>query len=333
MSQTSEKYQTISLESAYQAAHQSAIAVERGRLGTLKFTGKSRLDLINRMSTQKVIDLQSGEGTATILTTDIGRIVDRLILYATKDSVYCLTSEENGQNVADYLRRFVFYMDDFQVEDLSEETAIFAVYGPQAQSLLTGLFGDTVALPLHHWTSVEAEDTTIYIHRTDPIAGDGYFIMGQEQDRGMIWELLVDAGITPAGEETFEYLRIESAQPRFGHELTDNYIPLEANLWSDVSFTKGCYTGQEIIARMESRGRLAKRMVTLSAKEPLEAGEELRVDGKKAGTITSAAGGPAGHLALGFIKTSFLGEGKEPKDNLQLKSGEISVEIDTRRDK
>jgi aminomethyltransferase len=146
----------------------------------------------------------------------------------------------------------------------------------------------------------------------------------------MIWELLVNAGITPAGEEAFEYLRIESAQPRFGHELTNDYIPLEANLWSDVSFTKGCYTGQEIIARMESRGRLAKKMVSLTAEEALEAGEELRVDGKKAGTITSAAGGPAGHLALGFIKTAFLGEGDDQMESLQLKAGEITVEIDTR---
>jgi folate-binding protein YgfZ len=332
MNLTDEKYQAISLEAAYQAAHQSAIVVDRSQLGMLKFTGESRLDLINRMSTQKVLDLQSGEGKATVLTSDIGRIIDRLILYAASDSVYCLTSEDNGQNIADYLRRFVFYMDDFQVEDLSEETAIFAVYGSQAQPLLTGLFGEAVALPLHHWTNINVEGSPIYIHRTDPVAGDGYFIMGQEQDKGMIWELLVNAGIEPVDEEAFEYLRIESAQPRFGHELTADYIPLEANLWPDVSFNKGCYTGQEIIARMESRGRLAKRMVSLRAEELLEVGEELQVDGKKAGSITSAAGGPVGFLGLGFIKTAFLDEGNGRKENIQLKSGEITVEIDARRE-
>lgn len=321
------RFQTASLESAYRAAHHSAVVVDRSQLGMLKFTGETRLDLINRMSTQKVIGLQSGEGTATILTTDIGRIIDRLILYADSSSVYCLTSEGNGQNIADYLRRFVFFMDDFHVEDLSEKTAIFAVYGLQVQSLLTELFGEGLPLPLHHWTTFDVAGTIIYVHRTDPIAGDGYFIMGQEQDKEEIWEHLVNAGMTPAGEEAFEYLRIESAQPRFGHELTTDYIPLEANLWSDVSFKKGCYTGQEIIARMESRGRLAKKMVSLRAIEPLQVGEELLVDGKIAGTITSAAGGPSGHLALGFVKTSFLGERNDKEESLQLKSGDISVEL------
>lgn len=324
--------QTVSLESAYRAAHHSAIVVDRSQLSMLKLTGESRLDLINRMSTQNVLDLQSGEGKATILTTEIGRIIDRLILYANSSSVYCLTSEGNGQNITDYLRRFVFYMDDFHVEDLSEKTAIFAVYGPQAQPLLTELFGEDVALPLHHWTTFDMAGTTVYIHRTDPIAGDGYFIMCQEQDKEVTWESLVEAGITPADEEAFEYLRIESGQPRFGHELTTDYIPLEANLWSDVSFNKGCYTGQEIIARMESRGRLAKRMVSLKATEPLPVGEELLVDGKKAGTITSSAGGPGGNLALGFVKTAFLGEGNDDEKSLQLKSGDVRVEIDVRRD-
>ena len=319
--------QTVSLESAYRAAHHSAIVVDRSQLGMLKLTGETRLDLINRMSTQKVLDLQSGEGIATILTTEIGRIIDRLILYADSSSVYCLTSEGNGQNIADYLRRFVFYMDDFHIEDLSEKTTIFAVYGPQAQALLTEMFGKEVALPLHHWTTFDMAGTIVYLHRTDPIAGDGYFIMCQEQDKVMSWESLVKAGITPAGEEAFEYLRIESAQPRFGHELTADYIPLEANLWADVSFTKGCYTGQEIIARMESRGRLAKRMVSLKATETLPAGEELLVDGKRAGTITSAAGGPSGNLGLGFVKTAFLGEGNDDEKSLQLKSGDVRVEL------
>ena len=120
--------QTVTLEEAVNAAATSAIVVDRSNLGMLQFTGKSRLDLINRMSTQAVNNLTSGQGAATILTTDIARIIDRIILYASSDSVYCLTGENNGDFIARYLMRFVFFNDDFHIQDLSQKTAIFGVY-------------------------------------------------------------------------------------------------------------------------------------------------------------------------------------------------------------
>ena len=106
--------------------------------------------------------------------------------------------------------------------------------------------------------------------------------------------------------ETFDALRIADGMPRFGSEITSDYIPLEANLWDDVSFTKGCYIGQEIIARMESRGRMAKKLVQLEAEAPLNAGDRVTANGKNGGTITSAATIGATTYALGYIKTSVL---------------------------
>jgi aminomethyltransferase len=308
---------------AQEAAQTTAVIVDRSDLGLLKFSGDTRLDLLNRMSTQSVIDLKSGEGAATVLTTDIGRIIDRLILYASSDTVYCLTGENNAENIAAYLNRFVFFMDDFQVEDLSAETAVFAIYGRRAANALSALFAETIDLPLHHWRQLDLNGRTVYLHRTDPVAGGGYFIMCQIADRDPVWQALVAGGLAPVEESGFEYLRIESGQPRFGHELTEEYIPLEANLWADVSFNKGCYTGQEIIARMESRGRLAKKLVRLRPATPLEAGAELSAAGKKAGLITSAADGPEGPVALGYVKTALLDA------NTSLTAGPIRVEIES----
>jgi aminomethyltransferase len=153
---------------------------------------------------------------------------------------------------------------------------------------------------------------TAYLHRTDPIAGDGYFVMGQMADKEALRQLLTDAVIRPVDEATFDYLRIEAGLPRFGRELTLDYIPLEANLWADVSFAKGCYTGQEIIARMESRGRLAKRLVRLQAAGPVAAGTSIMADGKEVGKVTSAAVGPEGTAALGYVKTGIL-DSAEPR--------------------
>ncbi len=307
---------------AYEAAHQSAVLVDRSNLGVLRFTGETRLDLINRMSTQKVNDLQPGQGAATVLTTDIGRMLDRLLLFADSDSVLCLTGEDNGDSIARYLMRFVFFMDDFQVADLSAETAVLGVYGAQAQTMLAASLDQPLDLARHHWQEHSLEGIPLSLHHTDPVAGDGYLVICHQDDGQAVWSGLAAGGLTPAGEGTFDYLRIESGQPRFGHELTLDYIPLEAGLWSDVSFNKGCYTGQEIIARMESRGRLAKRLVRLQSASLLEMGANLTADGKQAGTITSVSDGPRGPLALGYVKTSFLED-----DSPDLFAGDVPVRV------
>ncbi|HEX6384481.1 MAG TPA: glycine cleavage T C-terminal barrel domain-containing protein [Anaerolineae bacterium] len=290
----------------YEAAHEAAILVDRSDVGVLVFRGETRLDLIDRMSTQKVKHLRPGEGAATILTTDIGRMIDRIILYVDTDKVYAFSGEHNSDNVARYLMRFVFFNDDFHIQDISSEMAILGVYGPEAREMLAAAGLPEEDLPLHHWRPVEMAGVTASLHRTDPLNGDGYLVMCQAADKEALWQHLVGSGLVVAGEDAFEFLRIEAGRPRFGHEIGNDYIPLEANLWDDVSFNKGCYIGQEIIARMESRGRIAKKLVKLRPTEPVEVGAEITADGRKAGTVTSAAIGPHGPVALGYVKTAAL---------------------------
>jgi aminomethyltransferase len=149
------------------------------------------------------------------------------------------------------------------------------------------------------------------IFRADPIAGDGYYLLIEPKNAAQLLTLLSIGGFTPIDEEAYDYLRIEAGRPRFGRELTLDYIPLEAGLWDDVSFSKGCYTGQEIIARMESRGKLAKRLARLRPASPVAAGAEIVANGRPVGTITSAADGPGGPVALGYVKTGVLDEGAD----------------------
>ncbi len=311
----------LNIEEAYQSAHEGAILVDRSDLGMLNFTGETRLDLINRMSTQNVNDLRNHQGAATVLTTDIGRIIDRLILYAGEKTVYCLTGENNSENIAQYLMRFVFFMDDFQVDDLSDRTEIYALYGQRSTEIASELFGHLPDLPLHHWLPIEIGGITAYLHRTDPIAGGGFFLSWESADGPLVTDHFKAVGLSPVAETAYDYLRIESGLPRFGQELTTDYIPLETGLWPDVSFNKGCYTGQEIIARMESRGRLAKRLVRLQLPDLVERGTELTSSGKSAGSITSIKNGPAGVLALGYVKTSVL------KNGNQLFAGDVPVDL------
>jgi aminomethyltransferase len=310
MTMTSIETET-SLAGVYRHAHESAVLVDRGALGLLQLTGASCLDLINRMSTQAVKNLKDGEGAATVLTTDIGRIIDRVILYAFDDRALLLTGEGHADDLARYLMRNIFFNDDVQVKDLSAETIVWGVYGLGAGGMLSTAGFPEVDIPLHHWRRAKIGSATAYVHRTDPVAGDGYYVTANTSDREAIVGKLLAAGLMPIDEAAYDYLRIEAGQPRFGRELTLDYIPLEAGLWDDVSFHKGCYIGQEIIARMESRGKLAKRLVRLRPAAPLAPGAEISSARRVVGTITSAADGPAGPVALGYVKTSALDEGAE----------------------
>jgi aminomethyltransferase len=286
------------------------------------------------MSTQAVKELQEWQGAATVLTTEIGRIIDRVVLYASDDRVLMLTGEGHADALVKYLRRNVFYNDDLQVTRL-DGLLLLGVYGPRAGKMLAEVGLETEALPLHHWRvssipiinaqlapidpggglpraqKIEAFELFCMIFRADPIAGDGYYLLIEPKNAAQLLTLLSIGGFTPIDEEAYDTLRIEAGRPRFGRELTLDYIPLEAGLWDDVSFSKGCYTGQEIIARMESRGKLAKRLVRLRPASPVAAGAEIVANGRPVGTITSAADGPGGPVALGYVKTGVLDEGAD----------------------
>lgn len=298
------------------------LLVDRSDLGVLRVTGAARLDLINRMSTQDLRGLGAGMGTATVLTTDIGRIIDRLLLCVDTDAVTVITGEHNGDNIARYLMRFVFFNDDFHLQDQSATTFVWAVYGPESAAVLAAANLHGESLSRHHWCSGVIDDNAVILQRSDPVNGDGFLIWGALENQAAVGVALQQAGCELISAETFDAVRIAAGLPRFGRELTNAYIPLEANLWDDVSFSKGCYTGQEIIARMESRGQLAKKLVHLRADEPIEVGEIVSAEGKRAGSITSAAHIDTVTYALGYVKTNVLSD-----PNTRLFAGETPLTL------
>ena len=288
---------------------QQTVAVWR-LMGLLEIKGKSKLDLLDRMSTNLVRLLQPGEGAATVLTTDVGRIIDRLLVYAdTAESnrILVVTGEENGDNIARYLLRFVFFNDDFHVSNLGKKgiRSLF-LYGSEATEILGRLIDhDLSEMARHYWISatvLDMLDSPLSVHVTDPLGDAGYMLLVAEADAEKLLGRLAEDGVKLIDEAVFETLRVQAGLPKLRHELAVEYIPLETGLWDDVSFNKGCYTGQEIIARMESRGKVARQLVQIEAEQPLEVGQEIKSEGKVAGSVTSAAG----HDGLAYIKTGIL---------------------------
>ena len=291
-----------SVEAEYAAAHGGAVVYDSSPLGQLRLTGRTRVDFLHRLSTNDMNALEPGQGRATILTTPIARIVDRVVVYVREDDLIVLTSRGARTAVARWLTKHIFFNDDVRIHEAPAEFGMISIYGAKAGEVAARIAGQDVAgLGLHAWRAVRGE---ALIARADPIAGDGFHVL-VPAPAGLAswWQAAVTAGAAPIGEQALEVLRIESGRPRYARELSEAYIPLEVGLWPDVSFSKGCYIGQEVIARMESRHRLAKQLVGLRSDMPIESDAEIAVGGAAVGRVSSAALRPTGDsIALGFVR-------------------------------
>lgn len=284
--------------------HHGAIWVDLNSKGRLCLSGRDRIALIHRMSTNDLNRLSDGKGMLTVLTTPVGRIIDVLTVLHDGKSAIAITGEGRSERIRAYFQRNIFFNDQVKVTDWTNTTRLYGLYGTQAAAILKN-FAAVDGLADHDFVKQDG----LYFIRAEPLAGGGFWLMGPPEKTEALRDDALAVGAVMADRATYELLCIEAGYPIAQNELTEDYIPLEAGLWHAVSFTKGCYTGQEIIARMESRGKLAKTLVRLATEEPLEKGTPLFQQGASVGTLTSIAPHPAGgFVGLGFVKTAALNE-------------------------
>jgi folate-binding protein YgfZ len=298
-------------QSEYLAARHGAVVIQRSQEGRLQAVGRDRLDLLHRMSTNDLNGLAVGEARRTVLTTAIARMVDALWVLNRGETVLCITGVGRAMAVRKWLAGYIFYNDQVKFEDVSNGLGQLGIYGPRAGAVMEALTTGTDGLVENRF--VERDNLIVWHSR--PLAGAGYTLIAPIERLDSLWDQALAAGATPAGEEAFQMLRLAAGWPEAGHEITEEFIPLEANLWDAVSFSKGCYIGQEIIARMESRGRLARRLVGLKLEASVEGGSEVRAGEGIVGKVTSAGIIPeVGPVALSFLKTAFA----EPNTHVQV---------------
>lgn len=296
--------------SEYQSALQAVVLMDRSHEGRIAVTGRDRFEVIHRISTNDIAHMVQGEGRPTILTTPTGRIIDRLVVYQQGESALVTTEPGRGQAVRDYLQRNIFFNDDMRLQDLSPVTKQFSLHGPLAEPLLRQIVPTAGISDALQCIEVSLADIPITVLQRKPLVGSHWAILVPTEKAVDLWQALLQLGnsyhLTPAGSLTYNAIRILSGRPGVGRELSDAYIPLEAGLWDEISFKKGCYTGQEIIARMESRNRLAKVMVKLDLTGMVDAPASLVKNGKEIGTLTSSVVTPDGQIVgIGFVKTAF----------------------------
>jgi folate-binding protein YgfZ len=291
------------IRAEYHAALENAVLMDRSHEGRLEARGRDRFNVVHRISTNDVLNMAQGEGRPTIFTNPTGRIIDRIMIYNRGETALITTEAGRGNAVLNYLQRQVFFNDEAAFADLAPSTRQFVLHGPQAAALITG----ASQLSELHSTEATIADVPVFLGRRKSLSGTHWVIITPLEQAEQVWLRVLEKGaaygLIPAGSLAYNALRIRAGRPAAGHELTQDFIPLEAGLWDEVSFTKGCYTGQEIIARMESRSRLAKTIVQLKLDQFIEAPQTLFSDGKPAGTLTSSVQTPDDDvLGIGFVK-------------------------------
>ncbi|MFQ3566552.1 MAG: glycine cleavage system protein T [Aggregatilineales bacterium] len=298
----------------FAAGRGAAVLMDRSHEGRLSLSGRDRLDLIQRMSTNDVLALQDGQGCPTIFTNPIGRILDRITVYHRGETALVLTEPGRGEAVRAYLTRNTFFNDEVQIADRAADLCAFALHGPSAAAVVEALGLPSALGERLSCFEITIAGVLVDAAQVKPLFGSGWVLLVPAAAAGAVWSAVLEAGsahgLRPAGSLTYNALRIAAGRPGVGRELSDSYIPLEVGLWDEVSFTKGCYTGQEIIARMESRGRLARTLVAVTLDGFVEAPAPLRADGREAGTLTSSVLAPDGICyGLGVVRLRYAQPG------------------------
>ena len=300
----------------YRAATEGVALLDRSYAGRFRVTGKDALDLLNRLSSNKVDVLPPGTGAGTVLPTNKGRVIDLLHLFATDDHLLMLTSLQTRQRVAEWIDLFTF-LEEVALEDVTETTAMVALLGPQAPALLERITGlSVVHLEPYASAPVTIDGVAALLLRTDPTGTPGYDLVAPAEQGEALWSALADpaTGATLIGEGTYNILRAEAGLPRYGWELSEEANPWEVALHEYIHFEKGCYTGQEVILRLHHYSKVQRSLVALSfPSSTAPEGAGLKAGGKDAGTVTSVVEQPltGEHIGLGLVRAAFAAPGTE----------------------
>ena len=254
---------------------------DRGDCGRLWITGADSIDLLNRLTTNDLETLHEGAARSTVLTNGDARVLDHLRLAAVDGGFWCIASPGRAEAVTEWLDLYTFG-EDITVQDVSEETTHLTLAGPMAAAALAG-----AGLPAPPIDAVLAQDSVAVV--ASPFgAHPAYDVLAPPDGMGSVREALRPFA-EEVSAEAFEAYRILQGVPAYGAEYGAFNNPLEARLLGSISDEKGCYTGQEVIARLQTYRKVQRLLMSFAADAPAAPGDALQAeDGSPAGIVTSA---------------------------------------------
>jgi len=291
--------------------------------GLVEVSGADRVRWLDGMLTNDVTRLSpepSQSGCYAALLTHQGRVVADINVAVRPDAFWL---EMASQAVPGVIERFDKHIiaDAVTIRDLTATMEWLGLEGPNAGSILEAAAGQPLALERDRWTEIRIDGCEVVVARTGTSARVGYRLLiplgNRERVATALRGLGADYGLVDAGPEVLEVLRIVAGIPRFGAELDESVLPAEARLERAISQTKGCYIGQEVVARMAARGKSSHHLVGLRFDRPAPpVGTAIGLDpaagAKKIGEITSVCESPdQGHVALAFVRSAHAASGTE----------------------
>lgn len=283
--------------------------------GRIEVAGREAEQFLNGLITNDVKSLEVNGWMRAAFPNVQGRLVaEARVLRLSTDRFLFDTESATSERVLKTLERFTL-AGDFRVTDLTSELAHISVQGKGATEVIREALSEEAA-HVERWRVAELKwkDHNLHLMRTTHTAENGFDLFVNAYDASSLWDALTNSGAKPVGFDALNILRIEAGIPSYGLDVDETNVVLEAVGEDAVSFTKGCYIGQEIIARIHWRGHVAKRVAGLSFDEAVEvkSGDKVRAsDDKEIGRITSATFSPSlkRTVALGVVKYDYLAPG------------------------
>jgi aminomethyltransferase len=273
--------------------------IDRSDLARVVVGGPERRDFLQRLVTNDVSGLSVGRGVPTLLLERTGRVVDRVIVADRGDDFLLVGSSGRGPDVAGWFEKYII-ADDVTCTDVAGESRLLTVCGPRAVEMIEVELG-VAAGGFAPWEHRALEGKVVRLMRAENVGGKSFHLIGPPAAVAAVEEVLAE--LPRADAARWHELRVAAGVPAFGTEFDEGTVPLEARMTDAISFTKGCYVGQEVIARVNRYDRVKRALVRLriEAADPPAPGDELLDGDEKVGVVTSAARDEAGSLALGYV--------------------------------
>jgi folate-binding protein YgfZ len=286
--------------SEYQAVTESCGLVDRSQRGKLALTGSQTKSFLQGQVTNDVEALTPGQGCYAAFLTPKGKMLGDLRILDASDTLLLDTERVALQELFNMVRRFCIGYD-VQLHKRTVQSGLVSLIGPAAEQVL-GVTGLPDAEHAHVLGALD--DVSARMIRTDL----GIDLLCEADDTARLLSRLGSRGVPAVSESVAECVRIEHGRPRYGIDLDDGVIPQEAGLNERaISFTKGCYVGQETVARLFYRGKPNRHLRGLRLAEPVPPGAQVSFDGRPVGRATSVADSPAlGPIALALIRRESL---------------------------
>ncbi|HVB86558.1 MAG TPA: glycine cleavage T C-terminal barrel domain-containing protein [Candidatus Dormibacteraeota bacterium] len=295
------------LEAEYRAARESVAIFDTNWNAIWIVGGRDRVQYFHNITSNDVKSLAEGRGTLALLLNPQGRILAELEIYALPEKLLVRSHASQRERTLATLKKYVIG-SKVEIDDATERMGSFAIEGPRAAEAVRQICGVEIeAMPAMSIREAAIDGSSCWLLRRSHFGAPGAEVIAAREHLAALWRkalgVVRELGGEPIGIAALNALRLEAGVPWFPVDFNDAMIPHEAALENThISFTKGCYTGQEIVERVRSRGHVNRRRVSLkfSTSDAPTARTKLRAGGAEIGFVTSAAYSPSAGTALGM---------------------------------